>query len=187
MKKASGVRERIVDNSCRLFYEQGYLATGINQIIEEADIAKSSLYQHFKSKEDLLIEYLLVSNKEWFEGLYKLVGDEQDPKKNMLTLFDYRKQSAIKKQYKGCAFVRLAYELPNLEERAAELIRQYKSAVKSFISKQLSLIPQINADRQKELTEMIYTLYEGCGIESSLLKSTAPIERTRKIVSNLIA
>ena len=53
-------RKRIIDTASRLFYQQGYTATGINQIIEEADISKASLYQHFKSKEDLLLEYLEI-------------------------------------------------------------------------------------------------------------------------------
>ena len=48
-------RERILDTAARLFYAQGYNSTGINQVIKEANVAKASLYQHFPSKEDLLI------------------------------------------------------------------------------------------------------------------------------------
>src|ERR1700754_5098220 len=103
MVKEMGVRERILDTAARLFYEQGYQATGINQIIEEASIAKSSLYQHFKTKEELLIAYLKIAEKDWFEELYKIVGKDKDAAEKILGLFDYRKQLVERKKYKGCA------------------------------------------------------------------------------------
>jgi AcrR family transcriptional regulator len=60
-----------MQTAARLFYQNGYSNTGINQIIEVAGIAKSSLYQHFRSKEDLLIAYLEETGTEiytLFEG-----------------------------------------------------------------------------------------------------------------------
>lgn len=187
MDTLPSVRDRIIETSTRLFYHEGYQATGINRIIEEAAIAKSSLYQHFRSKDDLLIEYISISIKKWFDGLQKLTGDNKAPEKNLLMLFDYRKKIAIENDFKGCAFIRLAYELPNLQGKAAELIREHKKVVKLFISKQVAeLRPEIDKERQTELTNMIYTLYEGCGIESSLQHSVKPIEITRTIVSKLI-
>jgi len=187
MNTLPSVRNRIINTSSRLFYHEGYNATGINKIIEEAAIAKSSLYQHFKSKDDLLIEYISTSTQKWFAGLQKLTGDNKTPQKKLLLLFDYRKKLATQNSFKGCAFIRLAYELPNLQGKAAELIRQHKKSVKIFISDQVGQIkPEINKKRQTELTNMIYTLYEGCGIEASLQHSVKPIEITQTIVSKLI-
>ena len=56
--RESSVKDRILDTASRLFYDQGYHVTGINQIIDEADIARASLYNHFPSKTDLLLAYL---------------------------------------------------------------------------------------------------------------------------------
>mgnify|MGYP003651832477 CR=1 FL=1 len=49
MKKL-GVRERIIGTASELFYNQGYNQTGINQIIDQAGVAKASMYQHFNCK-----------------------------------------------------------------------------------------------------------------------------------------
>jgi AcrR family transcriptional regulator len=186
MEKTSSVRNRIIDTSCRLFYDQGYQATGINQIIEEANIAKSSLYQHFKSKEELLVEYLTTINRNWFESFNKLTLNAASAEKNILSLFDYRKESAIKNHFKGCAFIRLAYELPNRDAKIAELISRHKLAVKAFIAKQVELLELVSEEEKNELIEMIYTLYEGCGIESTIQNSLKPIETSRAIVKRLI-
>ena len=75
MVEKMNVRERILDTASRLFYDQGYQATGINQIIEEASIAKSSLYQHFRTKDDLLVAYLKIAEREWFEGLHEKISE----------------------------------------------------------------------------------------------------------------
>lgn len=187
MQKPSAVRERIENAALNLFYDQGFLATGINQLVEEADISKSTLYQHFNSKEDLLIAYLTIASKQWLDGLLEMNKPDQSPATALLTLFDYRVKLAIEKQFKGCAFVRIAYELPNLDPKAAAVIQQHKSSVKQYIKKQIALLnPQSSSKMQTDLTETIYTLYEGCGIESTLLHSVKPIENTRSIVSNLI-
>jgi len=52
------VREELIQTTSKLFHEQGYNATGRNQIIDEASIAKGSFYYNFKSKEELCIAFL---------------------------------------------------------------------------------------------------------------------------------
>lgn len=178
------VHERILETASRLFYEQGYQATGINQIIEEASIAKSSLYQHFRTKEELLVAYLTQAEKEWFEGLYETTGKDKAPADRILSLFDYRKKIVNLKRFKGCAFVRLAYELPNLEGEAAELVRNYKMRIRAYIK---DAVEQLKGERNTiQLTDMIYYLIEGSGIESSIYKSVKPIDAAKNIVSALI-
>src|SRR5436190_12578083 len=51
-------RTRILEAARRLFYEQGYHATGISTILREADVNSGSLYHFFPSKEALLIAVL---------------------------------------------------------------------------------------------------------------------------------
>ncbi|WP_375417605.1 helix-turn-helix domain-containing protein [uncultured Hymenobacter sp.] len=48
----------MLDTAARLFYQQGYPLTGINQLIAAAGVAKASLYQHFRTKDDILHAYL---------------------------------------------------------------------------------------------------------------------------------
>jgi len=48
-------RQRLLDEAERLFREQGYAATSLEQIAEAADVTKGAIYGHFSSKEDLLL------------------------------------------------------------------------------------------------------------------------------------
>ncbi len=51
-------RRRILDIAARLFREQGYAAVSLRMIAAEAGMKAASLYYHFASKEDLVVEIL---------------------------------------------------------------------------------------------------------------------------------
>ena len=57
MKKPKA-RERILDTAAQLFQERGYSEVGINEIIDKAETAKATFYQHFPSKQSLCAEWL---------------------------------------------------------------------------------------------------------------------------------
>src|ERR1700744_5813371 len=83
------VVDKILDTANKLFYQQGYNATGINQIIEEAGVAKGSLYQHFQSKNDLLLGYVELNHQGWFNRIKAYVDKATDPKEKLLAVYDY--------------------------------------------------------------------------------------------------
>jgi AcrR family transcriptional regulator len=58
-------RERILNTASILFHKQGYNNTGINQIIADSGVSKASFYDHFKSKDDLCLEFLNQRYEYW--------------------------------------------------------------------------------------------------------------------------
>ena len=46
---AMDVRERILETASSLFYRQGVRAVGVDLVVEEAGVAKTSLYRHFRT------------------------------------------------------------------------------------------------------------------------------------------
>ncbi|HVW59356.1 MAG TPA: TetR/AcrR family transcriptional regulator [Puia sp.] len=188
MKENSKVRHRVMDTVTRLFYEQGFLATGINQIIEESEVAKASLYEHFPSKEDILQAYLEEATARWRVDFETFCKDRTPGEKTLLALFDYRKQRAMEGGFKGCTFVRVAYELPNLDERSLDTIRRHKAYIKTMVKQHIALLPVRRSARETEdLAEMIVWLYEGSGVQSSLERSAHPIDAAKKIAQKLIS
>jgi AcrR family transcriptional regulator len=75
-------RERILSTAMLLFHKQGFNSTGINQIIEEAEVSKASFYQHFRSKDDLCIEFLDRRYDYWVSELESLFPEQRLLKKN---------------------------------------------------------------------------------------------------------
>jgi AcrR family transcriptional regulator len=180
-------KERVVDTAARLFYDQGYTATGINQIIEEAGVAKASLYQVFRSKEDLLMEYLDRISLNWMRDFAQFREGIPEGKKSILALFDYRIQLIREHQYKGCGFMRIAYELPGLEEAGLDRIQQFKRSVKTYVASHIRACdPSPGRQDAADLTETIYNFYEGSGSQAFFLRSVKPVEDARRIVQKFI-
>jgi len=51
--RPSAVRERILSTASKLFYKNGVHAVGVDLVVKESGIAKTSLYRHFGSKDEL--------------------------------------------------------------------------------------------------------------------------------------
>ena len=54
-RKKAQTRNSIQSHALRLFREQGYAATTIEQIIAAADVSESTLFRYFPTKEDLVL------------------------------------------------------------------------------------------------------------------------------------
>lgn len=55
-RKKAATRQKIADTALRLFFERGYDAVGIRDVAAEADVAVTTVFSHFASKEALVFE-----------------------------------------------------------------------------------------------------------------------------------
>ncbi|MDQ0771900.1 AcrR family transcriptional regulator [Streptomyces aurantiacus] len=55
-RKKAATRQKIADTALRLFQDRGYDAVGIREVAAEADVAVTTLFSHFASKEALVFE-----------------------------------------------------------------------------------------------------------------------------------
>src|SRR5690606_36467050 len=108
---------KILETASRLFFEQGYNNTGINQIIEESKIAKGSLYYNFKSKTDVLINYLNMAEENLFRRFESEISQEKDDMDKLLRLINVRFESLELGGFKGCRFAKIIPEI-NKEEKS---------------------------------------------------------------------
>ncbi len=111
MKNASNVRQRILETAARLFHQQGYPLTGINQLIAEANVAKASLYQHFRTKDEILLAYLQEVSQQWFQQVDEAISAGKTPKEKVLVVFDLLNDFMVKVNFRGCNFQRPRYAL----------------------------------------------------------------------------
>ena len=66
-------RDHLIDIAMRLFSRNGYRATGIDVVLAEAGIAKTTLYRHFESKEELIVAALVKADEMAREELRSFV------------------------------------------------------------------------------------------------------------------
>ncbi|HAD87737.1 MAG TPA: TetR family transcriptional regulator, partial [Rhodospirillaceae bacterium] len=70
---ASSKRQLLIDTALDLFRREGYHATGIDRVIAEAGVARMTLYNHFKSKDELILAALRHRDSGFRDGLVRRV------------------------------------------------------------------------------------------------------------------
>ncbi|WP_405490792.1 TetR/AcrR family transcriptional regulator [Nocardia sp. NBC_00511] len=70
-RKKAATRQKIADTALRLFLERGYESVGIRDVAAEADVAVTTLFAHFPSKEALVFE----RDEDFEHGLARAVTD----------------------------------------------------------------------------------------------------------------
>ncbi len=179
---------RILETASRLFYEQGYHVTGINQVIAEAGVAKASFYHHFSSKEELCIAYLDKRHQDWFSWLQQEVEQHEDDRERLLSLFTFLERWLPDSNFRGCAFLNIASEFPSPESKVRLLVVNHKNALLSYIQQ---LVKNLNNSTEQYdialLSDVIYLLFEGAINESQIYRSTHFIQATREAVKQLIS
>ncbi|MFT3701745.1 MAG: TetR/AcrR family transcriptional regulator [Agriterribacter sp.] len=180
------VIDKILDTAERLFYTQGYNSTGINQVIEEADIAKASLYKHFESKTDLMVAYLERFHERWYERLEEKVNKAPDPKQKLLAILDYHRERQEIRAFGGCPFIRANNDAGMTDTRILSEIQKAKERLKKLIGKLVSESNHKQILTDKELTETIYLMTEGGVVAASVFKQNAALQTAKKVLQKLI-
>ena len=110
MKRAQK-REHLIEVAAELFNRLGYHAAGVDQVIAEAGIAKTTLYRHFKSKDDLIVAVLRRLDEQYRDAMRQAVDKlAQEPKQKLLVTFDFLKGWFKDKSFYGCPFMSAAGE-----------------------------------------------------------------------------
>lgn len=108
-------RERILKTACRLFYDQGIRATGIDQIIAEAPVAKATFYYHFPAKTELVKAYLNQRHVDWMREFEERLAQSQEA--GLAAIARALGRWFASGKFNGCAFINVTAESADEEWR----------------------------------------------------------------------
>ena len=125
-------RERLVGAASDLFYRQGIHATGIDEVIAHAGVAKASLYNNFENKDDLVAAYLRAALEQGRSLFAECLG-EPDPAARLRLLFSRLLCAARGGNFAGCPFANAAAEL-DPDNRAWVVVREFDEMLAEFFA-----------------------------------------------------
>lgn len=172
-------KDRIIEVATRLFHQKGYNSTGINEVIAQAEVAKSTLYQHFKSKDALCVAFLEHRHTQWFARLQKVVNAQVATKAKLLGMFDFVMLMNKQENFRGCSFLNVLSEVSSEQQEIVEVIRSHKTDLQNYIV-------ELAGEEWKVEAMHLYFLFESAIIESQLYKSQEPVLKIKQIVERLL-
>ncbi|WP_368571311.1 TetR/AcrR family transcriptional regulator [Acinetobacter haemolyticus] len=180
-------KQKILETASVLFYNDGINNTGINSIIENANVAKMSLYNNFKTKSELVTYYIEARHQEWLDLYEKRKATIQSPIEGVLAVFDaYQDHAefAYENGFRGCGLLNAAAEFPaHSPERLA--VKKHKDEVESIVAHHLS---QFIADDEKikQLSLLLSFLLEGSIVLAGLESSSTKVFAARQMAQTLL-
>lgn len=107
----AGAARRLLDTATRLFYTEGIRAVGIDRIIAEAGVAKATFYNHFPSKDNLVLAYIDEQDRLGRDAVSAL--PEQPPRAMIAAIMGRISQAVVAGGWRGCPFLNAAAEYPD--------------------------------------------------------------------------
>jgi AcrR family transcriptional regulator len=126
----SAKRADLVGTAAGLFCAHGIHAVGIDRIIEEAGVAKATLYKHFPCKDDLVVAALReASATSRSELLAAARAASPDPRERVLALPGVLLGSTRH----GCVFALAAQEFPDRSHPVHKEAVAHKRALRALL------------------------------------------------------
>jgi len=177
-------RDRITAAALNMFYEHGFHAVGLDRVIREVGVTKTTFYNHFESKDELIVAALQMRDR-WESASFKRTIDhfsDGTPRGTILACFDALDLWFNSPDYAGCLFITAAAEFPSPHDPAHQ-------AAAAHIDKTTRLLRDTCAGAgvpdPDELARQLEMLLQGAMI-TRLVKGDNSSARSARAVAGLL-
>ena len=178
-------RDHLLAVAQRMFCEAGFHAVSVDAILEEAGVARMTLYKNFGSKEDLIVATLRREDRMFRQWLASAVEAQSNHSKDrILGLFHALHDRFVSEGYYGCAFIRASIEYPTPGHPVHRVAREHKEMIRSYLR---GLAVEVDGVNPMTLSEQLYLLFEGAITASQLHGEPWPAEYARQAAEKLLA
>lgn len=151
-------RDELVDAAMRVFYRHGFHASGLDRILEESGISRMTIYNHFKSKDELILAALRRRDEIFRNKMMQFVESKaHTPTDRLLAVFDYHENWFTGKDFCGCMFINASAEFSDPASAPRQVAAEHKRTIVRYLAdlaKQAGLAhPQAVADQLNILIE----------------------------------
>ncbi len=185
VEPASAVRDRILDTASRLFYERGVRAVGVDLVVLEAAVAKTSLYRYFPTKDDLIVAFLEREDVEFWaqwDGVAARFPD--DPAGELDAHMRWIGERLARSNYRGCPQINVAAEFAEQDHPARQVSQRHMQALRGHL---FDIAKRLNVPRPKQLAAQLAVLVNGAFVSSGLLGADEAIGVLRAALKALLA
>ena len=124
-------KEAILDTAESLFYDHGFHAIGLKKILDEANVATMTLYNHFSSKEQLIEEILKKRESQYWSYLDTSV--EEKSESPFLQVVKAHGKWLNDKGKNGCMFLRAIEEFAGTNNQIEFIARNHKNKLLEYL------------------------------------------------------
>jgi AcrR family transcriptional regulator len=178
-------RGRLVATAVELFYRHGFNAVGLDWVIQEAGVTKTTFYKHFESKSDLMVAAVEMRDtwelEAWRKAAHTLGGEEA--RAQLLALFDVLDVWFNDEDFGGCMFLNVASEFPNPNDPVHRAAAKHKVANWAMVR---DLAAQAGAADPESFADLYMIAFEGALVLRQVYGRDDAARSARPIIERLV-
>jgi AcrR family transcriptional regulator len=178
-------KQKLIETAFELFARGGFHGVGLDQIIDTAGVSKQTFYNHFESKDDLVIAVLEFRHAVEHAMFAKLMLEHggESPREKLYGLFDAIASWYSQPDWKSCIFVTAAAEFPNEHDPAHQLAKKHMVTMQESLQYLATLA---GAKDPEGLARKLTVLVEGSVSYRHVLNDPSTIEVAKSIAIPLL-
>ncbi|MCG7520938.1 TetR/AcrR family transcriptional regulator [Ruegeria sp. Ofav3-42] len=167
-------RDELVRKALQVFYRDGFHATGMDKLVAETGVSKTSMYKHFRTKEELILAALRLRDenfRNWFMRRVEELADS--PAEQLIASFDALGEWFQEDGFRGCMFIKAGAEYQDKDHPIHVQAAEHKRVLLEFFT---DLARKAGARDPKTLGCQLLLLQEGAIVTAVLVKSCDPAQ-----------
>ena len=166
------VRDRVLETAAALFYREGVRAVGVDLVVERSGVAKTSLYRHFATKDDLVAAFLEREDAEYWEDWDSVAAREPDDAEAELKAhLRWIAEHIAAPRYRGCPFLNVATEFPEPSHPARAVAMRNKT---ELLRRLAVMAKKMGVRKPDDLASQLVLLIDGAYMNGPLLGKKGP-------------
>lgn len=167
------VRDRILATARELFYKEGARAVGVDTVVAQSGVAKTSLYRWFPSKDALIVAVLEQERNDRWAGWDRIAQQsDPEPRARLRAHLSGVARYVSSPHFRGCPFMNVTVEFADPQHPARLLARQEMEELRARLR---VLVDNIEGVRDPvELAEQLFLLVDGAFPSAQALGKDGP-------------
>ncbi|HEY5341646.1 MAG TPA: helix-turn-helix domain-containing protein [Candidatus Aquilonibacter sp.] len=164
---ADEVRERILQTASDLFYRESARAVGVDLIVERAGVAKTSLYRHFRTKDDLIAAFLEREDEQFWQQWDSVAQRHRsDAQAELDAHMQWIGERVGRNNYRGCPQLNMAAEFPHADHPARIVAASHKRELRGRLK---GIADRLGVRRPGDLAAQLLLLVNGAFVSSQVI------------------
>lgn len=142
MAKALFDKDEVIDKSMLLFWQNGFSASSMQQVVQTTGLKPGSIYHAFGSKEGLFKEALESYAQKTLAHIRDIMDNASSPGEGICIFLEERVQDSTKNDFSSCFLVKTRLELAaegnELHKFASAKLDDIENLFKSYLEKEYS-------------------------------------------------
>lgn len=177
-------RDDLVRDALKVFYRDGFHATGMDKLVAETGISKTSMYKYFRTKEDLILAVLRLRDEAFRNNFVRRVEElANDPNDKLLAMFDALGEWFDEPGFRGCMFIKASSEFQDAKHAIHVQSAEHKRLLTEYVQQ---IAEKAGYAQPDVVARQLMLLKEGAIVTAHLGHTGSPAEDAKAAAAALL-